>query len=494
MPALPTCYSPHSTAAGVSSNASKSSIDKELEREIASTVFTDKAMIKPWLQHKLLSQGITIVIERSDDCKIVFKCKQPPVRTALAVGVTEPRLINANGASASASMNAGKHNMCNNCNKDQTAVNSAFPAAKRSRRKKSLCPFRIRANYSIRLSHWSLVIVNNTHNHSLSIPSTDTAPTTADSSKIGSTLKKDHVEISSRSLPLPLPLRSKSASSSSSSLNSYVHSTSHSPTSIQSILNADLPLPSLPGINSGARSVSGLGLNLKTGSNATIPTPSPTPYISSTNMATSLSAGLVLPRGVGNGDGHNYGDGQVLTTQVRRIEDSLKNIQSTDLPHNSKEQILNRVLNVLDDSILQPKLASPLLPYPQQQQQQQQQQLYYSTLPRPAMLPQPQSHHQLHQQQQQQAQPTHSIRRLPALHSIAGLHAAEYMPIPMIMSVPMSGSATMPANIGLPVPHMFEPNTMHDNSIDTGSGSTGSSDKNVTLPSLDRLEYNIKIK
>lgn len=64
----------------------------------------------------------------------------------------------------------------------------------------------------------------------------------------------------------------------------------------------------------------------------------------------------------------------------------------------------------------------------------------------------------------------------------------------MIMSVPMSGSATMPANIGLPVPHMFEPNTMHDNSIDTGSGSTGSSDKNVTLPSLDRLEYNIKIK
>lgn len=78
--------------------------------------FTEKSEIKPWLQKELRPTGIDIVIERSDDTKIVFKCK-----------------YQSNPKSKSKS--------------------------------KSVCPFRIRANYSIRLKLWTLVVVNKNHNH-----------------------------------------------------------------------------------------------------------------------------------------------------------------------------------------------------------------------------------------------------------------------------------------------------------------------------------------
>lgn len=69
--------------------------------------------------------GIHIVIERSDDSKIVFKCKAPSSPTQIGSG----------------------------------------SIGKKPVRKAANCPFRIRANYSIRAKRWTLVVVNSTHNH-----------------------------------------------------------------------------------------------------------------------------------------------------------------------------------------------------------------------------------------------------------------------------------------------------------------------------------------
>lgn len=94
-------------------------------------VFKKKTEIKPWLQQKLASQGISIVIERSDDSKIVFKCK--------------------NGG---CSLKNGRKYIKRNP--------KSFSKKKNG---KSGCPFRIRANYSLRARNWSLVIINDCHNH-----------------------------------------------------------------------------------------------------------------------------------------------------------------------------------------------------------------------------------------------------------------------------------------------------------------------------------------
>lgn len=83
--------------------------------------FVAKDKIKPWLQKFLQARkGINIVIERSDSNKIIFRCK---------------------------------------------------PAAKRDLEGKSIrqstCPFRVRANYSSRNRSWSLVVINEWHDHEL---------------------------------------------------------------------------------------------------------------------------------------------------------------------------------------------------------------------------------------------------------------------------------------------------------------------------------------
>lgn len=80
--------------------------------------FADRQLIKPWLQSKLTLRGINIVVERSDELKIVFKCKQ-------------------------------------------------LPHSKKDIPRPPNCPFRIRANYSYRSHKWTLIVVNESHNHTL---------------------------------------------------------------------------------------------------------------------------------------------------------------------------------------------------------------------------------------------------------------------------------------------------------------------------------------
>lgn len=69
--------------------------------------FTQKDKIKPWLAGQLDPLRISVAIERSDNIKIVFRCKSGP----------------------------------------------------------ALCPFRIRANYSIRSKLWTILVVSDLHNH-----------------------------------------------------------------------------------------------------------------------------------------------------------------------------------------------------------------------------------------------------------------------------------------------------------------------------------------
>lgn len=96
------------------------------KRKLEGRFFAERAQIKPWLLKRLAPLGIVPVIERSDDSKIVFKCKSrldPP-----------------------------KH--------------------------RRHCPLRIRSNYSIRLRLWTLVLVpdrevhHNSHHHSLPLVDT----------------------------------------------------------------------------------------------------------------------------------------------------------------------------------------------------------------------------------------------------------------------------------------------------------------------------------
>ncbi|KAG7806342.1 hypothetical protein KL921_005070 [Ogataea angusta] len=106
------------------------------EQERYKKYFDDKQSIKPWLHSQLVSKGINIVIERSDDTKIVFKCKNSHSFAPSAHCAKMTKL------SKSLTKDAGK-------------------------RQKGNCPFRIRANYSLRAKKWSIVVVNDQHNHAL---------------------------------------------------------------------------------------------------------------------------------------------------------------------------------------------------------------------------------------------------------------------------------------------------------------------------------------
>lgn len=87
--------------------------------------FTSRDEIKPWLQDFLLNKkGIHIVIARSDSNKIIFKCK------------------------------SGK----NRDDMNQKMIKS---------RRQTSCPFKVRANYSIRNKVWTLVVINDTHDHDI---------------------------------------------------------------------------------------------------------------------------------------------------------------------------------------------------------------------------------------------------------------------------------------------------------------------------------------
>lgn len=82
--------------------------------------FSEKHEIKPWVENQLYkSKGIEIVIERSDRKKIIFRCKNT----------------------------LEKH------------------ISKGNTRRHVTCPFKLRANYSCSGKKWTLVIVDDHHNH-----------------------------------------------------------------------------------------------------------------------------------------------------------------------------------------------------------------------------------------------------------------------------------------------------------------------------------------
>ncbi|KAK6464686.1 transcription factor AFT-domain-containing protein [Scheffersomyces coipomensis] len=93
--------------------------------------FTDKSEIKPWLHKTLLDKkGIEVVIYRSDSLKVVFKCR----------------------------------------NGSREVVGSKNGDPRVPPRRQTTCPFKIRANYSFKNKFWSLVIMNDYHNHDVYIP------------------------------------------------------------------------------------------------------------------------------------------------------------------------------------------------------------------------------------------------------------------------------------------------------------------------------------
>ncbi|AQZ16535.1 AFT1 (YGL071W) and AFT2 (YPL202C) [Zygosaccharomyces parabailii] len=116
--------------------------------------FKDKAEIKPWLQKIFYPQGIEIVIERSDNIKVIFKCKAAKrgKNTKLQRGEAV-----SNGGSAGGSASP-------------VAVSPATKATQKKKRSVSrfnTCPFRIRATFSLKRRKWNIVVVNNSHSHEL---------------------------------------------------------------------------------------------------------------------------------------------------------------------------------------------------------------------------------------------------------------------------------------------------------------------------------------
>ncbi len=130
---------PSTTSGGTPSKTKNNTVGcRNATLRLKKRLFKDKAEIKPWLQAQLAPKGITIVIARSDDSKIVFKCK------------SESRFHGHTHKGLRLGTRKGKKH----CSGPEYAVHPE-------------CPFRIRANYSVRAGTWSLVIVNDRHNHPL---------------------------------------------------------------------------------------------------------------------------------------------------------------------------------------------------------------------------------------------------------------------------------------------------------------------------------------
>lgn len=104
--------------------------------------FTDKVDIKPWLQRIFYPQGVELVIERSDNIKVVFKCK------AAKRGKNAKQPLPPQEA----------HELPSPLTETKK---------KRSVSRFNTCPFRIRATYSVKREKWNVVIVNNNHSHQL---------------------------------------------------------------------------------------------------------------------------------------------------------------------------------------------------------------------------------------------------------------------------------------------------------------------------------------
>ncbi|GMM38617.1 DNA-binding transcription factor [Saccharomycopsis crataegensis] len=118
-------------------------------------VFNDRSQIKSWIQNRLMPLGILIVIERSDVAKIVFKCKSYRYSSSFKkvrqkrVSKKQKLLLQQQGLLETLELQQ----------KDKQK--------KAKKNSNCSCPFRIRANYSVRTNKWTIVIVNGKHNHPL---------------------------------------------------------------------------------------------------------------------------------------------------------------------------------------------------------------------------------------------------------------------------------------------------------------------------------------
>lgn len=143
--------------------------------------FKDKADIKPWLQKIFYPMGIEIVIERSDNTKVVFKCKASKRGRKSRKSSTNGTPNNTTSTFENTVKECAEKFIIhdNKMNNDlkmtkSTSLISPPPLSSSPRGKKkravssfNVCPFRIRATYSIRRLKWSIVVVNNIHSHEL---------------------------------------------------------------------------------------------------------------------------------------------------------------------------------------------------------------------------------------------------------------------------------------------------------------------------------------
>lgn len=123
--------------------------------------FAEKEQIKPWLLEILLqNKNINIVIERSDKNKIIFKCKSP------------------------------------NGNRRESEDGRRV---KMGSRRLNTCPFKLRANYSIRNKEWTILVVNDQHDHSLD-SSYEETNLDSKSSKVALSRKKKLISLKNSSM------------------------------------------------------------------------------------------------------------------------------------------------------------------------------------------------------------------------------------------------------------------------------------------------------
>lgn len=149
--------------------------------------FQDKSDIKPWLQKIFYPMGIEIVIERSDNTKVIFKCKaskrgKKNAKTGNGGTTIIPRNnvpmrqddvkleVDTTECNDSLLVHNTKH--ISIPKQEDTKVklekdDTTKTKKKRSVSKFNVCPFRIRATYSLKRQKWSIVILNNTHSHEL---------------------------------------------------------------------------------------------------------------------------------------------------------------------------------------------------------------------------------------------------------------------------------------------------------------------------------------
>ena len=105
--------------------------------------FQESKDVKIWLQKIFYPLGIEIAIERSDKCKITYKCK-------------------ALKKNDEAYQKGHVHNSVDDNTNSQDAGKK-----RRVRSQYNTCPFRIRAAYKIKRKKWEVVILNNSHSHQL---------------------------------------------------------------------------------------------------------------------------------------------------------------------------------------------------------------------------------------------------------------------------------------------------------------------------------------